>query len=373
MKRFLKWVLSLLPKRYILFESIPDLSDNTKAVFDEMVSRGLDRKYKFIWYVNDCTAWNRKRGENVGYVDARTRWHRLQYFWYRSLAKCLISCNRFLCSASKRQKSFYLTHGTAIKSVHSYYNVPSTIDYMITAAEGTNEMMAYELNFDVNKVRALGFPRNDALLGDVPDAKQYFDGDFDKIIIWYPTFRQHHNGFKTAVGGALPILETAEEAERLNEYARTNSILVVVKPHFAQNVEYIKKHNLSNIRFIDDSFYTDNALVPYRFIGGCDALITDYSSVYFDYLLCDKPIGVVWADIEEYRQNPGFAIDLDQYLSGAEKIYTLDDFKKFLENVASGNDIKKAERNKICDWANISRDGKNSERVVDFIVSAANL
>ena len=47
-------LLGVLPKKkWIVFESVPDLSDNTKAVFDEMVRRKLNQKYLFIWVVSD--------------------------------------------------------------------------------------------------------------------------------------------------------------------------------------------------------------------------------------------------------------------------------------------------------------------------------
>ena len=371
MKRLLKWIVSLLPKRYIVFESLPDLADNTKAVFDEMLRRGLNKKYRFIWYVNDKNVWDR-RYPNTSYIDMKTPWHRIQYHWYRVCAKCFICCNRFL-SSEKKQSSFYLTHGTAIKSVRNYYNVPSSIDYLITAAEGTNEMMAYELNFDIKRIRALGFPRNDVLTDYRTDIKPLFAGDFQKIIVWYPTFRQHHNGFKTATSGALPILENLAQAEEVNAFAKERDVLLVIKPHFAQDVSYIKNYNLSNIQFIDDDFYKEHKLTSYQFIGNCDALITDYSSVYFDYLLCDKPIAVVWSDIEEYKRNPGFAIPLEHYLKGAEKIYTAEDFKLFIDDLARGEDRLKNERAEICKWANCARDGKNAERVTDFIISAAGL
>ena len=45
-------LLGVLPKKkWIVFESVPDLSDNTKAVFDEMVRRKLNQKYLFIMKV----------------------------------------------------------------------------------------------------------------------------------------------------------------------------------------------------------------------------------------------------------------------------------------------------------------------------------
>ena len=130
---------------------------------------------------------------------------------------------------------------------------------------------------------------------------------------------------------------------------------------------------MENICFIDNAFFEKNDLTSYAFVGGCDAMITDYSSIYFDYLLCNKPMAVVWEDIDEYRQSPGFAVDVDYYLSGAEKVYNIDDFERFIQNLANGNDELRERRHEINQWANYATDGKNASRVVDFIIEKAGL
>lgn len=167
----------------------------------------------------------------------------------------------------------------------------------------------------------------------------------------------------------IPIIDDERNAITINDFARKNDILIVIKPHFSQDIKMFKKLNLKNIVFIDESFFTVHNINSYEFLGNCDALLTDYSSVYYDYTLCDKPIGAVWEDIEEYRDNPGFSINIDYYWAGAQKIYTVQDLMKFIENVSNGEDILKEERNRIKKLINYMSDNKNSERVVDFIIS----
>ena len=202
---------------------------------------------------------------------------------------------------------------------------------------------------------------------------QFFKGDYKKIIVWYPTFRQHKNGLKTNSANALPVLHDAQNAVALNETARKYGVLVVAKPHFAQDLSYIKQYDLSNIVFIDDDFFVKNNLSSYEFVGSCDGLITDYSSIFFDYLLCDKPVAVIWEDIDDYRNNPGFAMDPEVYMAGSHKIYTLEDFEDFLRSVAAEEDPYKEERRKLNALLNYAADGKNTQRVTDFIVEKAKL
>ena len=161
-------------------------------------------------------------------------------------------------------------------------------------------------------------------------------------------------------------------AERLNLVARENNVLIIVKPHFVQDNSLFSVIDMSNIWMIDDSFFDQYGFTSYEMLASSDALLTDYSSVYFDYMLCDKPTGVVWEDIDSYREHPGFAMDLDNYMKGAEKIYNIDDLCQFVSLVARNEDRLQNERREIRDVVNFSTDGKNAARVVDFITEKAN-
>ncbi len=373
MKKLLKKILSFIPTaKLIVFESAPDLSDNTKAVFDEMIRRGMNKRYKLVWLVSKKNP-SYPQIKNVVYCDAGFKTSSLRWCYYYLFAKAHISCNRFLTTSRDGQTSFYLTHGTAIKSVRSYYTLPAKVDYLLVDGAGTQDMMAYELNYDIQKTHALGFPRNDILVQAPRDVHSLFPGhEQDKIAVWYPTFRQHKNGM-TATAKPLPFLHDEQQAEKLNELASKAGVLLVLKPHFAQDISKIKAQNFSHIQFINDDFFTQHDITSYEFIAGCDAMITDYSSVYFDYLMCDKPVGFVWEDYEEYKATVNFAVDMDYYMKAGEKIYTLEDFDVFLHNLASGNDRLQAERAEISAWANYSRDGKSAQRVTDFIIEKAGL
>ena len=365
----IKKILNHLPLgNIILFESVPNLSDNTKAVFDEMIRRNMNQTYQLIWVLNKEEK-NLPKIHNVKYLLYTDK--RLPL--YRRICKCFVCCNDFLVTMRKGQTSFYLTHGTPIKSLHAYYTIPAEIDYCISAGKDVIPVYAYEFNYAEEKIVPLGFPRNDALTNVKCNLHPLFPShDFDKIIVWYPTYRQHKNG-TSLTSNALPIINDADKAAALNRFAKENNVLIVLKPHFAQDISYITNLNLSNIIFINDAFFTKNQISSYEFVGNCDALITDYSSIYYDFMLCDKPIALVWEDIEEYKQNPGFAIGVEKYLDGGEQVYSLDELNLFVKHVAEGKDVLKEQRNAICAMTNHSTDGKNSARVVDFIIEKAKL
>ena len=367
-KSLIKKFIYKLPQKYIVFESYPELSDNTKAVYDEMLKRNLNSKYKFVWLTRGGNG-NYPALKNVIYADQNS----LKLKIYLARAKAIIFCNGILEPRHSGQFSIFLQHGTGIKETHSYYKVPESINYGLAASDWATEMLMKEHDLPKEKIISLGYPRNDILTAEPLDLHKYFKNEFKKIIVWYPTFRQHKGGLKTGAANALPIIWDENKAVELNEYAKENSVLLVLKPHFAQDLTKIKNLNLSNIVFIDDAFFKDNDITSYRFVGSCDALLTDYSSIYFDFTLCDKPIGLIWEDYEEYKQNPGFAVDMDYFMKGGVKIYNLEDFKAFIRDIAEGVDKLKDERREIRDIANYSTDGKNAERVADFIIEKAKL
>ena len=129
----------------------------------------------------------------------------------------------------------------------------------------------------------------------------------------------------------------------------------------------VEEYNLSNILFIKNDFFDDKTFTNYQLLGSCDALLTDYSSVYYDYLLCDKPIGLCWEDFDEYKEREGFTVDPDFIMAGGEKIYSTDDLCAFISRVSSDEDLLKEKRNEIKNTVHAHVDNQSTKRIVDYI------
>lgn len=383
LKHFLIRVFGLFLKSCIVFESFPPFSDNTRAVYDEFVRRGLGRKYRLVWYLDDdtCANLNQEKAEYWDPKNHRTIRDKIRNISFYSKTKAIICCNRFLPSSGwmcpidqNISKSFYLSHGTPLKRVDSYYHAPEGIDYALAPSKEIIPVMARAFHIEPSKFFVSGFPRNDYLINKQFSFSDRIGQGFSKTIVWYPTFRQHQKPTVASAGGyAMPLIHEKAFAEQLNETARKNKVLLLFKPHFVQNRSYLHDLSYSNLWLIDDEFFSKYGITSYELIAGSDALITDYSSVYFDYTLCDKPIAVIWEDIKEYQENPGFVIDLDKYMIGAEKIYTIDELCGFIERVAVGIDVLQTERRKIRELCNDYLDNGSTKRAVDFIVEKARL
>ena len=365
-----KWVLDHVPLgNHIVFESFPVYTDNTKAVYDEMVRQGLHKKYKFIWLYLD------RETIPEGVSHARfvkypgENWLKNQYvIWLLHTARALISCNEPLPRQREDQYAFFLMHGAALKRVKSHYRVPEELDDILSFSRYLAPLEEESVGCDPAKMRVLGFPRNDILLESPLDVHKLFpDREFRKLVYWMPTYRQHMSGGIDTSSISLPIIYNEQIAERINAAAREAGVLVVLKPHFAQDVSRLMDIDLSNLVLINDAFLRDNRVLNYELLGKADALLTDYSSVYHDYLLTGRPIGLCWDDYEEFLRREGFAVDVDRVMAGGEKLYTPEDLCGFLTRLAAGEDVLRKEREEVFRMIHDYRDAGSSRRVVEHI------
>jgi CDP-glycerol glycerophosphotransferase (TagB/SpsB family) len=377
-KELLKGIIEPLTDKFpikniILFESVPDYSDNTKAVFDEMLKRGLNKDYQLIWICSDKDAVPtlEKRfesTENVRFIHVDDLKYKL---YFRKAARAFIVCNAFLHRAKPEQYYIHLAHGCALKNASGSYSLPENCSDadVLTISEYMAPFDAYNLNCSAECMRALGYPRNDELFSHI-DLHAAFPGySFDKFIYWLPTYRQNKWGDRVHSDISMPIIYTAAEAEALNQCAKDKNVLIAVKVHQVQDISKVQEYNFSNLIFIKNDFFADKSFSNYQLLGSSDALISDYSSVYYDYLLCDKPIGLCFDDFEEYNKREGFTMDVNIILKGGVKLYNIDDLCAFVSDVADGNDTLCVPRNEIKDLTHDHIDSKSSERVTDYIIS----
>ena len=105
----------------------------------------------------------------------------------------------------------------------------------------------------------------------------------------------------------------------------------------------------------------------YHLVGACDALITDYSSVFIDYLLLDRPICFAFDDVEEYKNSREFAFDnFEDYMCG-QIIHDVTGLISFLDNINKQNDSFKGSRKKVLQSFHTFPDNKASERTYNLV------
>lgn len=366
-----KRLICKMPQKYILFESLPSFSDNALMVYNYFKEHNMLKDYEFVWYTDERDVILGNDYKNVhGFktvFKSDAFKDRVRYKYYNLRSKAIIFGNRFVRKGRPDQIQFNLGHGSCLKSVHGHYDMPRDLDYLLIQSGFFEEPTRYEHSLSrLTETKVLGYPRNDMLVNYKTNAKPSWL-KADKFIVWYPTWRQHSTGKFNISSVTIPLIHNQDDIEKINACAKENNVQIFLKPHFSQDLSYFNTTGMSNLVIINDNFFKENNIISYQMLAMSDALLTDYSSVYYDYLLANKPIGLVWEDFEEYKNREGFSVDIDLICSGGEKIYTTDDLCEFIVNVAKGNDKLKEQRNKINSLANAYIDGTSSQKVAEWI------
>jgi CDP-glycerol glycerophosphotransferase len=186
-----------------------------------------------------------------------------------------------------------------------------------------------------------GYPRNDVLsTGDGGSTRRQLGiGDDEKVLLYAPTWRDDRSEM-------VDFMDPQELAERAGA-------VVLVRGH---SRTLLPGQSATGARVIDVTGYADVA----RLMCAADAMITDYSSVMFDFTITGKPIYFLVPDLEHYRSDlRGFYFDLAERAPGPV-VRTTDDLIEAL-----GEDpARYADR--YAEWRtvfNARDDGRAAERV----------
>ncbi|MFD1161315.1 MULTISPECIES: CDP-glycerol glycerophosphotransferase family protein [Hwangdonia] len=120
------------------------------------------------------------------------------------------------------------------------------------------------------------------------------------IISWLPTQRKQFN--KTIID---VIKDSGLNMKKMDAFCRKTNSIFVIKAHFL-DFDLLKgiTKGFNNILIYPNSD-------PYPLLKFTDVLITDYSSVFFDFLLLDRPIIFMCHDLEEYTNKAQFYYDFE--------------------------------------------------------------
>ena len=332
-----------LMKNVILFESNPDFCDNTRAVFDRMIELRWNNKYRLVWFVINKEEFSDIEIKNVYFISNKQK---IRIVYYQFFSKYIIDCNRYIRKRNKKQIRIHLTHGTPLKYVKSYCDLAGDMDYLIQISDFFTSYNEKIFNIDKSEIISTGFPRNDILLNKNNKYIFYNNIKRKKTICWLPTYRNHkdHSDGKIVFPFGIPTINDITELQKLNEILKKEEILLVIKLHPAEDIRFIKKYDFSNIKLTNDKLISQKHLTIYHYLSNVDALITDYSSVYYDFLLTDKPIGLSIPDKNEYCKNNTLIFsDFENNIVG-EYIYNFNDLINFIKHVSSNTDIAYKDR-----------------------------
>ena len=229
------------------------------------------------------------------------------------------------------------------------------IDYLIVNSEATRQLYAGCFSVPVEKVKVLGLPRTDLLFSDSQIRmrkerfyRQYPELKRKKIILYAPTFRDHE------VDDPKIYLDIQKMAKELPD---SYCLGLRLHPFVASRFHLDNSLNGKVINFSEyDSINT--------LLMATDVLITDYSSIIFEFCVYRKPMIFFAYDLEEFSdQGRGFYRNYEEYVPGPV-VRTTEEILEVIEK----EDYKKERLHEFVKDSYTYMDGKSAKRVADFVM-----
>ena len=348
-------------------------SDNPRALYQEMKQQDRFSDFSYVWVVRDASM----RIEGAKTV----KFGSLAFFYYLVKSRYWIfNCKTYPFMIRKKDQVYLQTwHGTPLKrlahdiqisSDAKFYRsglnaqeMQSTYDddvkkYTYMIAPNSFCTRVFQSAFGIEKERLIetGYPRNDILINADEQKKQEIRArlgipEGKKVLLYAPTWRD--NSF-VAAGYTF---ELQADFRKWKEMLADEYVLLF-KPHYLIINKFSDTEELNGFLYNVDasSEISDLYLIA-------DVLVTDYSSVFFDYAILGRPIYFYMYDLDSYREElRGFYIDIYSDLPG--DIY--EDEETMLKDIHEGN----FDRERLSQFNarfNEHEDGHASQRVIDIV------
>ena len=350
-----------------------------KAIYEYLLNSKIYEEYQFIWAFNEPEKYKfLEKNRNTKVISYGTK----QYQKALAQAKYWFFNYRVEDQIYPKKNQVYVQcwHGTPLKRLgydlkgtHNVMNSDKEIyqkykldakkfAYIISPSKFTTKVFSSAWNLEktsmTNKIIEEGYPRNDFLqnyiTNDVKKIRQKLNlPENKKIILYAPTFRenQHQSGLGYTYQTAVNFDLLQKELEK--------DYIILFRAHYlvANSFEFEKyKGFIYNVSEYDDI----NELYIIA-----DMLITDYSSVFFDYANLRRPIAFYMYDFEEYRDElRGFYIDLNELPGNITRTE-----QELIKEIKALKEFKYNEKyQRFNEKYNYLDDGKATQRTIEKII-----
>lgn len=370
-------VCTLPLSNIIVLNGEGDTCENAQALGKYIAKKNYFGKYRLIWLCDHPEKF--KNSKKEWYLNRRTEMYAqtiselLQFFFMIGRAKYIIFENQIIPKMRTDQIAIYLNHGSPpIKATKGIINLPKDLNWAISPSAFSTNIITEQ--YGINKARILccGSPRTDCLfdLSDVEQIKREFElSGFEKVILWVPTFRQRKNSNRVDTAYVyhlgIPVIESQKDYEKLTDALEQNNVLLLMKPHLLQDIDYIKLVETSHFRILTNEKLDSQARNVYDLLKCADGMITDYSTIAFDYMLLDRPIGYTLDDMKEYRL--GFSVDHIEDLMPGKHIFDIQDLIGYVKDIKEKKDFYAEKRHEVMRKARDYPDGNNAERLCKML------
>lgn len=366
-------------KNVVLYEAFygRGMLCNPYAIFKELLDNPKYKNLKHIWVLDKLSEHKEEiekysKYSNVYFVESGKK----PYLKALCTAKYLINNSTFLSYFVKKPEQIYINtwHGIPLKTLGydhplAKISVSNTVrnfiqsDYLISANSFLTEIYtrAYKLDgIYKGKIIEEGYPRLDTVVKterkDVINLLKKENVKVDenkKIVLYAPTWkgRDFYNP-DCDINDYLELKQTIENKINCDEYQ------VLIKVH--QAVYDRIRDEISEYPFIVPATIDANVI-----LSATDILISDYSSIYFDFLVTGKPVLFYIPDVENYKEYRGMYFGIDElpgpYTDSVEQI------ADWINDIDSVFDSVKEKYQKIQKWCCDFEPGKIASKIVKIV------
>lgn len=318
-------------------------ADNSRYIYLYLTEHKLQYNIEdVIWITQDISI--KRNLINAGYkVCMKNSWKSIYYHLHASYFYYDQFKRDYYYRLIRKARLINLWHGMPIKKfgVNTGLNWILKDDYLFTCSSLGDQLIGSSFIADPARFIHGMYPRNYYLINAIPflteEEQSYLlqirnqKAKGKKIIFYLPTFRKSKLMF-------LGESDTDKVVEFIS-FLGQNDFFLITKLH---SVGYFNHHD--SIKISDNNLLNLSSLVDiYPFLKETDILITDYSSVFFDFLYLDRPIICYPYDLDVYQnEDQGLLFDYSQL--PAEKAFSMDDLKEKLLHLLLGEDYYKKER-----------------------------
>ena len=327
-------------KRLILFNSYAGrkYDDSPKIIFEQIKKDHRFSKHRLVWAFHQPSDFQ-VEGAEVIKTDT------MRYFLTALKAGVWVtnsSVERGL--HFKKKEAFYLNtwHGTPIKKmgsdigeVNQSFSVKKSdeIDCFLVQSDFEQDVFLRTFHVPVSNFLKCGLPRNDILSHYSEEERALIRQKLNipedrKVILYCPTYREFEKDSNKGCMLKPPMDLPKWKNELGNEY------VLFFRAHY-------EVATMMDIQ--DDIFVRNMTLYPSlnELMIASDLLISDYSSVFIDYSIMDKPMYHFTYDYEKYTENRGLYFDIREYLSGGS---TEDEVIQLLQNSDEESEVENTRR-----------------------------
>tara|TARA_B110000003_G_scaffold84295_1_gene86307 strand:+ start:19117 stop:20283 length:1167 start_codon:yes stop_codon:yes gene_type:complete len=354
-------------KNRIIFMQESKCGSNSYALW-KYSSKKVQNKYELILH------------ENVG-DDS------LDFFSYvkkhRELSSCkLIITTHASYKPSKNHINFQLWHGCStkksgimeFKEKQGFEILWKKVDYIMSYSETYTTYLNAQMLSSPWKYIITGAPRNDFLFKSdgISNLIKIFGHDIKekKIIFFLPTYRNYY-GQNLGNKNIKNIFGFENfSVQEFDNFLDLNQTKIIYKPHPHEEetlLRHFDNRPLNNVLILKNNDLKLNKIDLYEIVNASDIMITDYSSIFYDYLLLDKPIIFTPVDLLEYKKSRGFLVESFEIWAPGPLVYDQNNLQNEIKKSLNDKSYFKEKRDWMTNHHHRYKDGESSNRLWKFI------